>query len=680
MSQPDKTWFTVSELAAFRLPGLPAARNRLHEMVQAGRWAERFDAGGRALSRPRQGRGGGLEYHHSLLPAPAILDLVKRGALGAAEAGLTEPLTPPLAAAPARDTGWAWYEAQSDKVKAEACARLKVVLAVEAGRAAGLGQNAAVARAAADAGQAASTVWGWLKLLHGVAAADRLPALAPRRKGGGVKIEIDDGLWTDFKSRCLSPSFRTFAKAWHRTSIDYAAPAGLEMPNLKTLTRKFEREVPREVLVLQRQGTKAFMETIPSQTRSVAGMHAMQLINIDGHSFDVFVTPPDGGKPIRPVLIGMQDVYSRKMLAWRLCGEESIFHTRLCFADLFEKYGLPEGVLSDNGRAFAAKYFTGGTPTRFRGVVKETDPWGLLPALGIKVHFATPEHGQAKPIERAFGDLIGFIAQDEACVGAYTGNSPMNKPHNYGHKALAWDEFSALVDNRIAEYNAYTKRNTEMAKGRSFDAVFAESYAAHGKGTATREQVAMALLEAGTYRADRKTGEIRIHGNRYYDHALYALAGQELTVRFDPDNLHKPIHVYSATGGKVCEAAVIAATGFLDTEGAKITAKARGDARRLGRELVKAEGLLSAAELARRAQPMQAPAPVDTDILRPVRRRGHSAAALKLIEGQAQAGRAAYQDQFTEAVSRLTEAATRPHFTIFDGGLTARTEPERPQN
>lgn len=683
----QKTWFTARELAELDLPGLPAARNRVVELVARERWAEKFDAGGNALSRPRQGRGGGLEFHHTLLPAPAALKLRQMGLLGGPEATLNPVLEAPQAA-PEVAT-WAWYEAQSAKTKADAQARLKIIQAVEAARAAGLGQNAAVARAAAESGIAASSIWSWLGLLKGVEPADRLPALAPRRRGGGVKVDMDAELWSDFKSRCLSPSFRTFAKAWHRTKLDFAHPAGLDMPKIKTLIRKFEREVPREVVVLQRQGMKAYLETFPSQTRSVAGMHAMQLVNIDGHTIDVFVTPPEGGKPIRATLIGMQDVYSRKMLAWRMCGEESIFHTRLCFADLFEKWGIPEGVLMDNGRAFASKYLTSGTKTRFRYVTKDTDPWGLLPSLGIVNHFATPEHGQAKPIERGFGDLVGFIAQDEACIGAYTGNSPMNKPHNYGQRAMAWAELSALVDARIAEYNAYVDRNTEMAKGRSFDAVFAESYAVHGRGAATDEQVAMALLEAGTYRADRKTGEIRIHGNRYYDRALYDLAGQELTVRFDPDNLHKPIHVYTLTGAKVCVAAVIAATGFLDTEAAKVTAKARADARRLGRELVKAENLVAATELARRS----APAPVaeipDSPILRPVRRRGHSAAALKLIQDQgAQAEgqrRHAYQDLFTDAVARLSEEPARPRFTILDGGLTASAEfpsaePERPQN
>jgi hypothetical protein len=44
----------------------------------------------------------------------------------------------------------------------------------------------------------------------------------------------------------------------------------------------------------------------------------MECVNIDGHKLDVFVTPPGGGK-LRPMLVGIQDVRSSKLLAWRVC-------------------------------------------------------------------------------------------------------------------------------------------------------------------------------------------------------------------------------------------------------------------------------------------------------------------------------------------------------------------------
>ncbi len=672
----QKLWYSVADLASLNLPGLSPKRNRVVEIAGAGRWAEKHDAAGQPLFRPRAGRGGGWEYHFSLLPPSAAAELAKRGLLEAVESPLNDN-----GQDADEPTLWGWFEAQPEKVKTDAKARLAVIQQVELTCMTGIGKNTAVSMVARETHFSTATIWNWFKLLQGVADSDRLPALAPRRAGGAPKADIDERIFEQFKSLMLTPSKRTYAGAYFFTAR-WAKGQGLAMPTAKTLQRRFDAEVPREVFVLKREGVKALMESIPSQERTVAGMHAMSCINIDGHKFDVFVTPPEGGAPIRPMLIGMQDIYSRKFLAWRLCGEESIFHTRLCFADLFEKWGLPERVYMDNGRAFASKYLTGGTKTRFRYVVRETDAFGLLPALGIPNTFATPEHGQAKPIERAFGDLVKFIAKHPACEGAYTGNRVDRKPHNYGSRALPWAEFSVLVDEMIAEYNAYQGRQTEMAKGRSFDQVFFESYGASAIAKATPEQLRMALLEARKHRADAKTGEIRMFGNRYHCAALYGLAGQDVTIRFDPDNLHKSVFVYDLQGRFLAEAPPIEAVGFLDTEAAKAIAKKRAEFRKLARAAAEAEGLLAASEL-NRMQP--APEPAE-DAPRPaatrlVRTRGNSAAAMRIVEhAQPKVDGAQVIDQWGAAVQARQAAKARPQFSLLDGGLTRpQSEPERPK-
>ncbi len=49
-----------------------------------------------------------------------------------------------------------------------------------------------------------------------------------------------------------------------------------------------------------------------------------------------------------------------------------------------------------------------GVPNRYRFKVKPDDPLGMIPMLGIKLHWSSvllgKGHGQAKPIERAFGN------------------------------------------------------------------------------------------------------------------------------------------------------------------------------------------------------------------------------------------------------------------------------------
>ncbi|MBB4199098.1 hypothetical protein CCR94_16500 [Rhodoblastus sphagnicola] len=62
-----KSWLTTSELAVLALPGFPSTRQGWDDLAAREAWAERS-----GLSRDRQKRGGGVEYHVDLLP-PAVL-------------------------------------------------------------------------------------------------------------------------------------------------------------------------------------------------------------------------------------------------------------------------------------------------------------------------------------------------------------------------------------------------------------------------------------------------------------------------------------------------------------------------------------------------------------------------------------------------------------------------------
>src|SRR5690606_38912620 len=141
---------------------------------------------------------------------------------------------------------------------------------------------------------------------------------------------------------------------------------------------------------------------------------------------------------------------------------------------------------------------------------------GLLTSLGIRIHWALPFRGQSKPIERGFRDLCDTIAKHPAMEGAYTGNSPTAKPENYGSRAVPMERFVEIVAAGIAAHNARLGRRTETAHGRSFDETFAESYAAAPIGKALPEQLRMAPLAAEQVRGDRRTGEVKLCGNRYW--------------------------------------------------------------------------------------------------------------------------------------------------------------------
>lgn len=617
-----REWFTAAELADFRLPGLPHDKRAVNRHARDHRWTIQCDKAGNPLSRPRAGRGGGIEFHVSLLPGPARVELARK--LG--ETLLIEAEDPTAA-------GWKWFDLQSDKVKAEAQRRAGIIAQIELLEQAGVLKNVAVQAVSIEHDIAESTVWNWRRLIKGVARQNRIVALAPRRKAGGREADIDDDLWRVFLSDYLRLEQPTLTSCYDRTR-DIAEARGLPMPSERSIRRKLEREVDPQVLRLGRKGEENLRRSIPAQRRTVAHLHALEVVNIDGHKFDVFVKTGEG-RVIRPIMVTIQDIFSRKILAWRIGGEESAVQTRLCFADLFQNWGIPKECVLDNGRAFASKWITGGANSRFRFKIKEEEPTGLLTGLGIHIHWATPYRGQSKPIERAFRDMCDRVAKHPEFHGAYVGNNPTAKPENYGSRAVGWDAFVARVDKEIARHNAKMNRRTETARGRSFDEVFADSYATAPIGKASPEAMRWALLAGEQKRINKQTSEINLFGNRYWSPECARFHGQTVTVRFDPDNLLRDIHLYDQAGHYLCAAQQWGDVQFLDAAQAKATAKMAAEYRKRIRDGLEAEGLLTMPQLMTVQVDAPEPEKPEAQVFRPVRHRGQTAAALKPTQAPA---------------------------------------------
>ncbi|MCW5723473.1 MAG: hypothetical protein KIS81_00780 [Maricaulaceae bacterium] len=68
-------WFSCAELAALKLPGLPATNRGVAAYAQREGWDRATDDSGAPMRRRRKGRGGGWEYSVRLLPPDAQLAL-----------------------------------------------------------------------------------------------------------------------------------------------------------------------------------------------------------------------------------------------------------------------------------------------------------------------------------------------------------------------------------------------------------------------------------------------------------------------------------------------------------------------------------------------------------------------------------------------------------------------------
>ncbi len=497
---------------------------------------------------------------------------------------------------------WNRYEAAPQRIKDVAARRLQALQAVE--RLVAEGHSPLDARRAVAAqlqretvrGPSVASLYRWASDVAGVEKQHRLALLVPDYAGRTTTVDIPVEAWDAFKADYLRVEAPSATSCYERLQR-VAKVKGWEIPHLRTFMRRIERELPRAVLVLARKGQEEFDRTFPAQERDRSVFHALEAVNADGHKFDVFVRWPDG-TVARPILVGVQDLYSGKILGYRIAETESADLVRMAFRDAIERYGIPHKVWLDNGRGFASKMITGGVANRFRFKVRQEDPTGILVAMGCEIHWTTPYHGQAKPIERAWRDLCEYVAKHPEFAGAYTGNKPDAKPENYGSKAVPLDTFIRVLNEEIAAHNAREGRRSRICDGRySFDQVFANSYAQSQIRKATDAQMREMLLAAEVVIADRRDGSVRLSGNRYWSKALGAHAGQKVMLRFDPDSLHTSVQVYSLANTYLGEAECVLAVGFADTQASRDHARAKSQHRRAAKQQLQAERRMDLAKL-----------------------------------------------------------------------------------
>ncbi len=614
-SNTPREWWSAAEFAAMSLPLVPASERGVQLMIERnGHHAPElaYPANANGVWRRRQGRGGGREYRIDVLPAPAQAKLAMRVRRAARS---VEPAPAEAKAARSANEQWGWFEALPEKRKAQARERMALLLAVRDLEMTGTARDMAMMDVAAGAGVSLRTLYNWAGLVAGLDRHDWLPALAPRFAGRTAEVEIADEAWQAFLADYLRNERPTLESCYRRLQA-LAKGKGWALPSSKTLERRISA-LPRTMVVLAREGIEALKRLYPAQERDRSGFHALEGVNADGHKFDVFVRWPDG-EISRPILVGFQDLLSGMVLSWRIGRTENAATVLLAFGDLVENWGIPEHCWLDNGRNFASKWFTGGTPNRYRFKVRENDPNGVLTALGVEVHWTTPYSGQSKPIERAWRDFADSISRHPAFAGAWTGNTIDAKPENYASAAVPIEIFEKVVAEEIAEHNARLGRRSKVCGGRlSFAQVFNASYADAIIRKASPEQCRLWLLAAEGATV-RKDGSIHLEGNRYWHEKLIDHVGAKVVLRFDPDALHDDIHVYRLDGAYLVAAPVIEAVGFADTAAARDHARARKSWLKAQKELLKSEKRLSIDELAAMLPAVQdvGPAP-EPKVIRP---------------------------------------------------------------
>lgn len=606
-----KSYYSAQELVELNLAGLPTSKKAILNKATKEMWE----------SRRRKGKGGGFEYHLHSLPPETQKQLRLNAALAA--------MPPPTTAQPMDDpeliyrlTSATDKAREKAKNKAEACMQLQAFLDQ------GFNYQEAEAGAATAKNVSQGSLKNWYYKVKGYPV-HLWQAILVSGSGKSAKptkkAAITEEAWDTFLADYLRPE-KPDLRASYRRIEAMAKEYGWQMASFKTFQRRLIKEVPYEVLLLQREGKNAVAKLVPALQRTVKDILAGEWINGDGYQHNVFVKWHTG-EIIRPKTWFWQDVRTRKILAYRTALSENTDSIRHALMDVIFRYGIPKTITLDNTRAAANKAMTGGVANRYRFKENDLDPKGIMPILGIEVHFTSvlygEGHGQAKPIERAFGrgGIGEKVDKRPELSGFYTGKNVLEKPDNYngGKAGVEYDVFLQALAAGVKEYNEQLERDTELCRGKfSFEQIWERDYHPTNIRQATPEQLRLLFLQAETVSIKRNgaftlkaAGKLYGLTNIYWAESLIGITDKKVVARFDPDNLHGNVYVYDLEGRYLAEAICREAKGFGDTTASREQGRLYKKVVKSAQQQAEALELLDQHELAALAPKVDVPEPIE---------------------------------------------------------------------
>ena len=431
-----------------------------------------------------------------------------------------------------------------------------------------------------------STFNEWQKAVEGLDQGDWLPALLPNFSGrtNARRSEWPGQSWLHFLNGALT-SGAPVATAYKRTKREAEAKGWGKLPCLATARIDF-RNVDDAVKTLIKEGPTALKRLSPTGERDFTTYALHEVWSMDGRRKDLIVRDTKGefgpkGRVFRLWFYAVEEVRTRFLVGYSLGPELNADAVRDALMNAFTRTGLtrPVEIQCDNGMEAAAKEITGGAPWRRRGKVKEEEIVGVLPYLGIGVSWATPAHGQTKPVERMFGTLAQMCETRPEFRGAYCGKNPTTRPEEWdSSKAAPIELVRKLLDEEIAAYHRNPHRGHGM-DGKSPMALYTELMNAPGyvRKTLSQRQLRRCALSAIPITI-QKNGVFIIHGARYRsDQTARLPKGQGYYACYNRHDLSQPVYVYRGNKLVAEEVPQIERTPGNCKASAKNIVKARAD-------------------------------------------------------------------------------------------------------
>lgn len=533
----SKSYWSCAELAALALPGYPATDRNWRDLVTRESWE----------SRPREGRGGGLEYRPPAAIAAMIL-ATQVSAPTVSSLPATAPALPTGMATPSVPAAFYSPHELTDKQRLERDARQGVLGAIRHLQdQAGCSREAAMHTllVSARAGKLEAHLDKMLRLARDRRgrAGDGYPSTRTLKRWLGAQDLTPRIAVQDMAIPAWAAAFLRYYQQPQKPSIAQAyrqfcnANPG-ERPSIHQV-RRFLDKMGAVSLETGRRLPRELKHIKPFVRRTTDHMWPDDCYTADGHTFDAEVAHPRHGKAFRPEITTVLSVSSRKCVGWSIGLAESTWGVLDAQRHAIETHGIPALWYFDRGPGFD-------------NLMQSDELIGFIARWGGEITHSIPYNSESRGLEershRTF--LIPAAKKLPTYMGAAMDREARQKIHKItradirltgtSRHLMAFDDFKAFLRTEIDAYNARphsalpkiidpaTGKKRHMSPDEAWAAALAEGWNPTLVTPAERDDLFRPYTTAKVLR-----GEIRLFNNLYFSHDLTEFHGETVRVGYD---------------------------------------------------------------------------------------------------------------------------------------------------
>ncbi|EPY00855.1 Mu transposase C-terminal domain-containing protein [Magnetospirillum fulvum] len=509
--------YTPTELDELKLPGLPGKR-----AIQI-----------RAKKEGWQGvkKGNAVAYPVSVLPAEAQEALRKR----AIKAHSKELVAKAAATAVAQidPTGLKAYQRDTMQARAAILAHIDALVAManEGTLPAELAALVPVANARAGTGRTLTrpTLYNWLKARE--LAGGKVVALAPATPTE-PPIPAWAGPLMDLYARPTKPSLAWAVEELGKTLRADLAPsydqARRFLLKLDTITRNQGRMGPRAL-----KSYRAYV------ARDTSELWPTAVYVADGHCFDAEVAHPRHGRPFRPEITTVVDVYTRRIVGWAIGLSENKWDVSAAAVRAFTTCGVCDIWYADNGPGFNNRLW-------------DDELTGLVARLSITKKNSLPYNSQARGVierlhqtvwvtaAKRLATYMGAAMDGEARQRAFKRTRKDITTAGSSRLLMDWSDFTEFCELLVAAYNDHPHtglpKTRDPVTGRKRpmtpNEMWADAVAKGWEADVVSDAEADDLFRPYERRQTRRA-LVELFGNSYFAPALEGFHGEDVLVGYD---------------------------------------------------------------------------------------------------------------------------------------------------